>query len=123
MISIFINNVLSIITGNWFCSHPNVHCNFNYGHSFGRGTFRFSKGAWQNIGERITLNTPGQKDGSMSIIYKGRTVYTISGLTFRTNRLVHIYLTKYTVTLSGALRIHCKCQILYIATLLLNIAT
>lgn len=43
---------------------PNSHKNPDFGFSVGRGAFKFSKGAWTTVAERVKLNTVGQADGS-----------------------------------------------------------
>lgn len=69
--------------GDWFCDYPYVVCNFDYGHSFGRGTFRFVREQWQNFGQYIRLNDPGQPNGVIRIYYEGKEVFEIEGLVFR----------------------------------------
>lgn len=68
---------------DWFCDYPYVVCNFDYGHSFGRGTFRFTVGQWQNFAQYIRLNDPGVPNGIIRIYYEGKQVYEIEGLEFR----------------------------------------
>lgn len=42
---------------------PESHKNPDYGFSVGRGAFKFPKGAWTTIAERVKLNTVGKADG------------------------------------------------------------
>ncbi|XP_071109692.1 uncharacterized protein [Haliotis cracherodii] len=71
-----------------FCH--DVECNFVYGNSIGRGSWRFQKGKWQTITEHITLNTPGKTDGFAKMWYNGRQVYEINNVNFRNNANIMI---------------------------------
>ena len=42
---------------------PESHKNPDYGFSVGRGAFKFPKGAWTTIAERVKLNEVGKADG------------------------------------------------------------
>ncbi|CAH1781095.1 unnamed protein product, partial [Owenia fusiformis] len=46
-----------------FCKRKTVHCNFPYGHSIGRGTFKFKLGRWHTIQQYINF----RKDSSTKI--------------------------------------------------------
>lgn len=48
---------------------PNSHKNPDFGFSVGRGAFKFPKGAWTTVAERVKLNTVGYADGrSLSLV-------------------------------------------------------
>ena len=58
-----------------FCDDPDVHCNYDYGHSLGRGSWQFVPGEWVRIAQVVTLNTPGSLDGSIVVLVNGEEVY------------------------------------------------
>ena len=70
-------------TGDWFCSRPENVCNFEYGHSLGRGTWRFRTNVWQKISLYVRLNDGGSSNGIIRVSVDGRQVYEISGLRIR----------------------------------------
>nr|KAG5691862.1 hypothetical protein BaRGS_033466 [Batillaria attramentaria] len=73
-----------------FCDRSDVHCNFDYGNSLGRGKWHFQKGKWQNIAQHVQLNTPGHHDGSITVYYNHREVYRINNIALRSKSSVHI---------------------------------
>ncbi|XP_064601303.1 uncharacterized protein LOC135467459 [Liolophura sinensis] len=66
-----------------FCERENVKCNFEKGHSMGRGTWRFKTGVWQTISQHVHLNTLGVRDGFMKVWVDGHEVYESRHLLFR----------------------------------------
>ena len=42
-------------------------CSTGYGTSLGRGSFKFMPGQWNNVAQRIKLNTPGKADGELQV--------------------------------------------------------
>ncbi|CAE6455808.1 unnamed protein product [Rhizoctonia solani] len=56
------------------CSPSNAHCNGEYGWSLGRGDWSWKTGQWQTIAQKVTLNTPGNADGSIVTYYNGGVV-------------------------------------------------
>ena len=81
---------ISSENGDWFCSYQNIVCNFEYGHSFGRGTFRFTRGKWHRLGQYLKLNTPGRRDGEIRLQFDGKDVFELGGLIFRKDYKVKI---------------------------------
>ena len=67
------NNVGYQIAG--FCDDPDVHCNYDYGHSLGRGSWYFVPGEWTRLAQTVRLNTVGQYDGSIVVRVRGEEVY------------------------------------------------
>ena len=66
------------------CHHQrNVICNPQYGYSFGRGLFSWKTNAWNTITQTIHLNTVGKRDGTVTIEFDGRTVFTMKSLLYR----------------------------------------
>lgn len=66
-----------------FCDRSDVHCNFESGHSLGRGKWTFKKGQWQNIAQYVHLNTPGHHDGYIRVFLDGHNVFEINNLNLR----------------------------------------
>ncbi|XP_046380060.2 uncharacterized protein LOC124151578 [Haliotis rufescens] len=71
-----------------FCT-KNV-CNPVKGFSFGRGSWRFQRGVWQNIAQSIQLNTPGSTDGAIKVLHNGKVVYADDNLALRSQSDVNI---------------------------------
>jgi len=67
-----------------FCDDRDIKCNFKYGHSLGRGAWRFSVGQWHQLKQTITLNNVGSMDGSVTVSLDGKQVYRREGLSIRT---------------------------------------
>jgi len=66
-----------------FCDEPDVHCNYDYGHSLGRGAWRFEVGVDHLISQTVSLNTPGNMDGSVTVMLNGNEVYRREQLNIR----------------------------------------
>ncbi|CAH1788472.1 unnamed protein product [Owenia fusiformis] len=66
-----------------FCRRPRVHCNFVYGHSVGRGSFRFRKGRWIRIQQYVRMNTPGRRDGTLRVWIDGRRILSMTDISYR----------------------------------------
>ncbi|CAH1776515.1 unnamed protein product [Owenia fusiformis] len=66
-----------------FCSRPEVHCNFDYGHSLGRRSFHFTKGKWIKIQQYIRMNAPGRRDGIARVWVDGRLVLSMTDINYR----------------------------------------
>jgi len=73
-----------------FCEEPDVHCNYDYGHSLGRGAWRFEVGVDQLISQTVTLNTPGTMDGSVTVMLNGNEVYRREQLNIRQSSEVEV---------------------------------
>lgn len=73
-----------------FCSRADVHCDFNYGHSLGRGKWTFKKGQWQNIAQYVHLNTPGHTDGYIRVFLDGKQVHEIQNIALRNQASLQI---------------------------------
>lgn len=49
-------------------------CDSSYGVSIGRGSFKFARGEWTTVEQRVVLNTPGKQDGIFTLDVDGRRV-------------------------------------------------
>ncbi|KAF9480890.1 polysaccharide lyase family 14 protein [Pholiota conissans] len=54
------------------CDDPKSSCDEAYGLSIGRGSFKWAAGSWTNIRQTISLNTPGEQDGSFTLDVNGQ---------------------------------------------------
>ena len=63
---------------------PFSTCNDVYGASVGRGSFKFTPGKRNTIGQRIRLNDVGKANGELELFVNGKSVYTVPGLVLRT---------------------------------------
>lgn len=55
-----------------------------YGTDLGLGSWSFSAdGQWHTLSQTVTMNTPGQADGSIVVHYDGGQVADFTGITFR----------------------------------------
>lgn len=64
---------------------PSSHCNPEYGASVGTGAFRFAKGQWTTVSERVKLNDVGKANGEIELFVNGRSVISVNGLVLRTS--------------------------------------
>ena len=71
-----------------FCDDSDVLCNFDHGHSLGRGLWRFVPGEWVTIEQVITLNTVGSMDGSVAVLVEGEELYRREQLNIRQSQEV-----------------------------------
>ncbi|XP_046564895.1 uncharacterized protein LOC124273666 [Haliotis rubra] len=71
-----------------FCTR-NI-CDPVKGVSFGRGSWRFQRGVWQNIAQSIQLNTPGNTDGEIKVWHDGKLVYSNHNVALRSQSDVNI---------------------------------
>jgi len=62
---------------------PQSDCNPTYGASVGRGSFRFARGAWTTVSERVRLNSAGKADGELELFVNGKSVINVKGLILR----------------------------------------
>ncbi|KAH8114215.1 hypothetical protein DFH11DRAFT_1596584 [Phellopilus nigrolimitatus] len=53
---------------------PESVCDAAYGLSVGRGSFRFTPGAWTRVRQTVSLNTPGKQDGGFRLEVDGRLI-------------------------------------------------
>jgi len=65
------------------CKRSDSHCNPTYGWSLNRGSFSFKRGQWTNVEERVTLNTPGKRNGILSVKINGVEVARHTNIVFR----------------------------------------
>lgn len=49
-------------------------CDSAWGLSVGRGSFYFTPGAWTDVRQTVTLNTPGAQDGGFQLIVDGQLI-------------------------------------------------
>jgi len=67
-----------------YCDDDHVVCDkHDYGDSFGRGTWTFKTGVWQNMAQYVHLNTPGHTDGYIRVFQDGHKVLDLKNLSFR----------------------------------------
>ena len=69
---------------------PESHKNPDYGFSVGRGAWKFSKGTWTTIAERVKLNGIGEADGEVQLWIDGVSVIHATGLILREDMEAHI---------------------------------
>ncbi|RXW21823.1 hypothetical protein EST38_g4045 [Candolleomyces aberdarensis] len=62
---------------------PHSDCNPTYGASIARGSFKFARGAWTTVAERVKLNDPGRSNGELQLWVNGRSVIDIKGVVLR----------------------------------------
>ena len=55
----------------------------SWGTSLGRGSWRFTPGAWHHMEQTLRINTPGKADGEITVRQDGKQVYRSGGLKFR----------------------------------------
>ena len=53
--------------------------------AWSRGTFRFKRGAWNNVRQIVKLNTAGKQDGSFELFFNGNKVAAHSGVVYRSD--------------------------------------
>ncbi|CAH1791940.1 unnamed protein product [Owenia fusiformis] len=68
-----------------FCDRPGNHCNYDFGHSVGRGSFRFNRGRWYNLKQYVRLNTVGLNDGVLRVWLDDVLVIDYNDVGFRTS--------------------------------------
>jgi hypothetical protein len=64
---------------------PCTFCDYAKGTSFGRGTFKFQRGVWQQIRMTITLNDPNVANGYFGLEYNGKLVNSYEKMKWRVN--------------------------------------
>lgn len=65
------------------CETPPNYCNPDFGWSLNKGAFTFRTNAWTDIEQRVTLNTPGQRNGVLAIKVNGQEVIRYNNIVFR----------------------------------------
>lgn len=55
-----------------------------HGTSLGRGSWTFDPGQWTCVEQAVTLNTPGQPNGSVTVWVNGQQVFQQTGMSYRT---------------------------------------
>lgn len=65
------------------CSDPQSVCDSTYGLSVGRGSFNFAAGAWTHVRQTVSLNTPGQQDGTFVLEVNGRQAFNRTDIFYR----------------------------------------
>jgi hypothetical protein len=65
------------------CEQPGNYCNPEFGWSLNTGAFNFQTGVWTDLEERVTLNTPGQRNGILAIKVNGEEVIRYDNIVFR----------------------------------------
>ena len=69
---------------------PESHKNPDYGFSVGRGAWKFPKGTWTTIAERVKLNGIGETDGEVQLWIDGVSVIHATGLILMEDMEAHI---------------------------------
>src|ERR1700730_4471493 len=73
-----------------------------YGTDLGRGNWTFlADGHWHTLSQTIHLNTPGQADGTIDVVYNGVQVGHFTGITFRTDASTRIDSLMFTTFFGG----------------------
>ncbi|KAH8929198.1 polysaccharide lyase family 14 protein [Atractiella rhizophila] len=62
---------------------PKSVCEGEYGLSLGRGSWRFKTGEWTEVLQKVTLNTPGRRDGSFVVMADGKQVLGFDRVFYR----------------------------------------
>jgi hypothetical protein len=65
------------------CDDPQSVCDAAYGFSIGRGSFQWTKGGWTTVQQCVTLNTPGEHDGSFTLDVNGARVIDRGDIFYR----------------------------------------
>jgi hypothetical protein len=61
-----------------------------YGDEYGKGSFFWqADGQWHTVTERVTINSPGQSNGTVTLAYDGKQVISQNGIDV-TNRAVPV---------------------------------
>ncbi|WP_211261400.1 polysaccharide lyase [Pseudonocardia acaciae] len=61
-----------------------------FGTSLGRGTWTFPAGQWTTIQQGVKLNTPGQRDGVVTVWVNGQQVFSQNDVQLRNTDQLHI---------------------------------
>jgi hypothetical protein len=61
-----------------------------HGTSLGRGSWSITTGRWECVAQTVVLNTPGARDGSITVRVDGRQVFAAQGLLFRTTAALRV---------------------------------
>ncbi|KAL4522807.1 hypothetical protein Ndes2526B_g00860 [Nannochloris sp. 'desiccata'] len=69
---------------------PCTLCDYAHGVSFGRGSFKFQRGVWQQIRMTITLNDPDNNNGYLGLEYNGNLVASYDQMKWRTSEAMNI---------------------------------
>ncbi|KAK7037583.1 hypothetical protein VNI00_011075 [Paramarasmius palmivorus] len=67
------------------CDDNHSVCDAAYGLSIGRGSFKFAPGKWTRLSQTVTLNTPGEQDGSFTLDVDGEQVIDRKDVFYRDN--------------------------------------
>ncbi|XP_050416605.1 uncharacterized protein LOC126830288 [Patella vulgata] len=73
-----------------FCTSSDVHCNFQYGNSLGRGSWKFAIGQWLRLEQEVKLNDPSNHNGYVKVWLNGTQVYERMALVFRNHNNIKI---------------------------------
>jgi len=65
------------------CEIPSNICDPEWGWSLNRGAFTFQRNVWNEIEQRLTLNTPGVRDGIISVKVNGIEIIRYDNIVFR----------------------------------------
>lgn len=66
-------------------AYPCTVCDYAHGVSFGRGSFKFQRGVWQQLRITITLNDPDVTNGYLGLEYNGNLVASYDKMKWRTS--------------------------------------
>jgi hypothetical protein len=70
--------------------YPCTLCDYAHGTSFGRGSFQFKRGVWQQIRMTITLNDPDVANGYLGLEYNGKLVASYDKMKWRVSEDMNI---------------------------------
>ena len=72
------------------CNRDNIVCNWNCGHSLGRGTLRFQRGQWHTLTQYIQLSDPNQHNGVIKMWLDGVLAFQITDINTRAKDSIRI---------------------------------
>ncbi|KAG2009446.1 alginate lyase [Coprinopsis cinerea AmutBmut pab1-1] len=65
------------------CEPAENRCDATYGISIGRGNFKFERGRWTTVAQRVRLNDPGQANGEVELFVDGKSKIRAEGIIIR----------------------------------------
>jgi len=72
------------------CQMPGNYCNPTFGWSLNQDQFGFTRGAWTDVEETVTLNTPGVRNGVLALKINGQEIFRYTNIVFRTAQYPNI---------------------------------
>lgn len=72
------------------CENLQNFCDPQRGWDLGRHNFTFPTGIWTNVEQRVKMNTPGEKDGLLSVWANGEERIRFDNIVYRTEEYPEI---------------------------------